>query len=62
MSLGENACATYTLIFTFFCSAVLGYHCHSCGRCFTHRDVLLLHRQEMLLQKEEEQEGQKGEG
>lgn len=44
------------------CSAVLGHHRHRRGRCFTHCDVLLLHCEEMLLQEEEEQEGQKGEG
>lgn len=44
------------------CSAVLGHHRHRRGRCFTHRDVLLLHCEEMLLQEEEEQEGQEGEG
>lgn len=43
-------------------SAVLGHHRHRRGRCFTHRHVLLLHREEMLLQEEEEQEGQEGEG
>lgn len=43
-------------------SAVLGHHRHRRGRRFAHRDVLFLHREEMLLQEEEEQEGQEGEG
>lgn len=43
-------------------SAILGHHCHCCGCRFTYSNVLLLHRQKMLLQEEEEQEGQEGEG
>lgn len=43
-------------------SAIMGHHRHRRGRRFTHSNMLLLHRQEVLFQKEEEQEGQEGEG
>lgn len=43
-------------------SAIMGHYRHCRGRRFTHSNMLLLHRQEVLFQKEEEQEGQEGEG
>lgn len=38
----------------------MGPDCHCCRCWIVAADLLLLHLQEMLLQEEEEQEGQKG--
>jgi hypothetical protein len=44
------------------CSPFLGYHSHCCGGRLPHPHLLLLHYKEVLLQEEEEQEGQEGKG
>lgn len=40
----------------------MGSDRHCCGGCAAHAHMLLLYNQEMLLQKEEEQEREKGQG
>lgn len=40
----------------------MGPDCHCCGGRIAHPDLLFLHNQKMLLQEEEEQEREKGQG
>lgn len=43
-------------------SASMGSDCHCCGGCAANGHLLLLYNQKMLLQEEEKQEGEKGQG